>query len=147
MGKIHYRVDVLGEPLFWKFLLPIVFVAILETLISAKIADQKTGDRCNNKNEMKALSYSNIAAGLLGGLPVTAALARTTLNISEGGKHKTSALLNGLIMIVIGLLIFEFFKYLPMPMVAAQVNIVAINMVNTHFLKFVWKHDSESFYL
>lgn len=68
---------------------------------------------------MKALAYSNISAGIFGGLPVTAALARTALNVKSGAKHRTSALINGVLVALIALLIFSLFKYLPLPVVAA----------------------------
>ena len=61
-------------------LFPIILVAVLETLITAKIADKVTNTRFDTRKEMFSLSLSNILCGLMKGLPVTAALARTAVN-------------------------------------------------------------------
>ena len=59
----------------------IALIAILETMLSAKIADGMTRTKHNARKEMLGLGLANVVSGLVGGMPATAALARTSLNI------------------------------------------------------------------
>jgi hypothetical protein len=59
----------------------IAFIAILETLISARIADGMTHSEHNQRKEVMSIAIANILCGVMGGIPATAALARTALNI------------------------------------------------------------------
>lgn len=63
--------------------LVIAIIAILETIISARIAEKMTKQKFNKDREILGLSLSNIGTGLLGGLPVTAVFIRTALNIKS----------------------------------------------------------------
>ncbi len=131
----------------WKAGAAIAVIAILETLISAKIADKMTKTKFHQKKEMLGLGLANIAAGLFGGIPATAALARTALNVKSGATHKASAVINSLSVIAISLLLLGFFKYLPLPIVASILVYVAIRMVEReHFIHFL-KHDKTAFVL
>ena len=141
------RADALIEPSFYVELMPITLVAILETLISAKIADKMTNTKFHRVQEMVALGLSNIVGGLVGGIPATAALARTALNIKSGGTHKFSSFINSLVMVLVSIFLFSFFKYLPLPVVAAQVMTVAIRMVDYHSLEFYWHSEKEQFWI
>ena len=69
---------------FFSSALSISFVALLETLISAKIADTMTKTTFNQRKEVFGLGLANIVTGIVGGIPATAALARTALNINTG---------------------------------------------------------------
>lgn len=131
----------------WKAGAAIAVIAIIETLISAKIADKMTKTKFDQKREMWGLGLANIASGLFGGIPATAALARTALNVKSGATHKASAVVNSLSVIVISLLLLGWFKYLPLPIVASILVYVAIRMVEReHFIHFL-KHDKTAFAL
>ena len=69
----------IGSREFNTMLFPIILVAVLETLITAKIADKVTNTKFDCRKEMFSLSLSNILCGFARGLPVTAALARTAV--------------------------------------------------------------------
>jgi MFS superfamily sulfate permease-like transporter len=155
--KIHFTLFItpqinpflLVDPRFYSDCLPIVFVVVLETLISAKIADTmvRTKDKFNKKKELLALSISNLLSGLFGGLPVTAALARTSLNIRSGANHKWSSLINSIFLLLLGSLFFGFFKYVPLGIVAAQVCIVAVRMINMEELLILYEKENRNFYV
>jgi SulP family sulfate permease len=59
----------------------VAFIAILETLISARIADGMTKTEHDQRQEIFAIGLANILSGIMGGMPATAALARTALSI------------------------------------------------------------------
>jgi len=70
--------------------LKVAFVAVLETLISARIADNLTATRHNSSRECLGMSIGNIVSGFLGGCPCTGVLVRTAVNVSSGATHKMS---------------------------------------------------------
>ncbi len=150
-GAISFKVF---EMPHFEFSLPLVVasgtvavIAILETMLSAKIADSMTHTRHNERKEMLGLGLGNIASGLAGGIPATAALARTSLNIKNGADNKMSATLNAVFIAVISLFLLVYFKYIPMAVIAAILAYVAIQMVEAgHFTRF-FRHEKSSFFI
>lgn len=125
----------------------IMLIAILETLISAKIADGMTKTKFNQRKEIFGLALANVGAGLFGGIPATAALARTTLNVNTGANHSTSAIVSSVAIAVISLLLLPYFKFLPLAMVAAILIYVAIKMVKGEHYRQLYRFDKQAFYL
>jgi len=117
--------------------LVIALIAILETMLSAKIADGMTKTKHDERKEMLGLGLANVASGLFGGMPATAALARTSLNVKTGADHKTSAIINSVFVAIISLFLLQYFQFIPMAVIAAILVFVAIQMVETeHFFRF-----------
>ena len=125
----------------------VALVAILETMISAKIADGMTGTRHSRRKEMRGLALANIISGIMGGMPATAALARTSLNVKTGATSKISAALSSLAVAIIALFFLKYFKFMPLAVIAAILVFVAIQMVEAeHFMR-MFKYDRRNFYL
>lgn len=123
----------------------VALVAILETLISAKIADGMTRTKFNQRKEMLGLGLANIASGLFGGIPATAALARTSLNVQSGANHSSSAVVSSIAVAAIALVFLPVFKFLPLAIVASILVYVAVRMVeHEHFLH-LYRHDKTAF--
>lgn len=115
----------------------IALVAILETMLSAKIADGMTHTKHHERKEMLGLGLANVVSGLAGGIPATAALARTSLNIKTGATSKVSAALSAIFLAAISFLFLGYFSYIPMSVIASILVYVAINMVEKeHFMRF-----------
>lgn len=125
--------------------LTITIISILETMISARIADGMTKTKHNKNKEMLGLSLANIACGLAGGIPATAALARTTLNIRSGATHKMSAGISSIFVIIISIALLGYFKYIPLAMVAAILTVVGYNMIEIHHFKRMLQTDRQNF--
>lgn len=127
----------------------VAFVAILETLISAKIADgmAKTKDKYGRRKEMKALAFANIASGLAGGLPATGVFARTALNVRAGATDKMACFLQSVFVAVISLFLFGYFKYIPLSVIAAILVFAAIRMVELHHYRRAFDHDRFGFWI
>lgn len=123
----------------------VAFVAILETMISAKIADGMTKTKYNKRKEIFGLSLANIVSGLAGGIPATAALARTSLNIKSGATHKVSATISSIAIIVISFIFLTWFRYIPMAVIASILVFVAIRMVEIEHLKHLFENDKINF--
>ena len=122
-------------------------IAILETMLSAKIADGMTKTKHDKRKEMLGLGLANIASGFAGGIPATAALARTALNIKSGGSHKSSAFVSAVMVAVISLFFLTYFKFLPLPVIAAILVMVAIKMIEREHFKRMWDVDKKSFWV
>ena len=132
---------------FVKAVCTVAVVAVLETLLSAKIVDGMTRTRFNQSREMFGLALANIASGLAGGLPATGVLARTALNAKSGAVSRFSSGINALFVLLIALMLFGWFQYLPLAVVAAILVFAAIRMVEAeHFAK-IFLFDKSSFWL
>lgn len=119
----------------------IALVAILETMLSAKIADTLTHTKHTSSKEILGLGLANIASGIMGGIPATAALARTAFNIKSGATSRMSAVINSLSIAVCSLLFLPIFQFMPMAVIAAFLVNVAFGMIEyRHFIRF-YKHD------
>ena len=77
------RVDTEGNTIPWSVIFTgageVAFVAVLETLISARIADNATGTRIIQDKEIFGMALGNMLSGLFGGTPVTGVLVRTSV--------------------------------------------------------------------
>ncbi|TXI33658.1 MAG: SulP family inorganic anion transporter [Niabella sp.] len=125
----------------------VAFVAILETMISAKIADGMTKTKHDKRKEMLGLGIANLASGIMGGIPATAALARTSLNIKSGATNKISATISSISILLISFVFLAYFKFIPMAVIAAILVNVAIRMIETEHFNKMYKHDKKSFIL
>lgn len=123
----------------------VAFVAILETMLSAKIADGMTKTVYNERKEMFGLGLANIASGIAGGLPATGVLVRTAINAKSGANHKTASGLNAIFVGLISLVLFGWFSYLPMAVIAAILIFSSIRMVETEHFKRFYEHDKIGF--
>ena len=68
----------------------VAFIGVLETLISARVADNLTGTKFNQSQEVMGLSVANIVCGAVGATPCTGVLVRTAVNIASGATSKFS---------------------------------------------------------
>lgn len=140
-GDLHGNIVILptfnwmwmnGE--FFRTAATVTIVAVLETMLSAKIAGMMTKTKFNESREVFGMGLANIASGLFGGLPATGVLARTALNVKAHATSRVSTGINALVVCIISLLFFGWFQYMPLPVVAGILIVAAIRMVETeHF--------------
>lgn len=118
------------------------FIAILETLISARMADEMTRKTDHvQSREVFGLAAANLASGIFGGVPATAALARTSLNVRSGARTRLSALLAPLCLLVISFGLLDLFRFVPMVTIASVLTVVGINMIDFGHFKHLWELD------
>lgn len=125
--------------------LTVAVVAILETMISAKIADGMTKTKHDKRREMFGLGIANIGSGLMGGISATAALARTSLNVKTGANDRLSSTISSLAVAAISLLLLTYFRYIPLAVIASILVFVAIRMVETEHIFRMYRFDKKSF--
>lgn len=136
-----------GSPIGFSFelfrqLLPsaltIAVLGSLESLLCAVVADGLSGKKHNPNDELIGQGLGNIVTPLFGGIPATAAIARTTANIKSGGNLPLSSIVHSLFIIASILLLAPWLSYIPMASMAALLIIVAWNMSEArHFVRTV----------
>jgi SulP family sulfate permease len=125
--------------------LSITAVAVLETLISARIADRMTKTVFDQPQEVLSVALANLASGFAGGIPATAALARTALNVKSGATSRASGIVNAMSITILSTVLFSAFKFLPLPVVAAILVNTAYRMLEVNEIILLSKTDPPMF--
>lgn len=112
----------------------IAFLAGIESLLSAKVADAMTGGRHRSNAELLAQGVANIVSALFGGLPATGAIARTATNIKAGARSPLAGVFHALFVLAAMMLFAPLMATAPMAALAAILLIVAWNMSEAHKL-------------
>jgi sulfate permease, SulP family len=108
--------------------LVIAFLAGVESLLSAMVADRMSGGHHRPNAEVLAQGFANIGSSLFGGLPATGAIARTATNIRAGGKTPVAGIVHALTILLAMMLAAPLAGYLAMPALAALLILTAWNM-------------------
>lgn len=106
----------------------IAFLAGIEALLSAVVADGMTGTRHRSNQELIGQGIANLGSVLFGGLPATGAIARTATNIKAGGKTPVAGMMHALFLLLFILLAADLMAYVPMAALAAILFVVAWGM-------------------
>jgi SulP family sulfate permease len=116
----------------------IAILGALESLLCAVVADGMSGKKHNPNDELIGQGIGNMVAPLFGGIPATAAIARTAANIRAGGTSPLSAVVHGLFILLAILSLTPLLSYIPMASMAALLLMVAWNMGEArHFIRTV----------
>ena len=114
----------------------IAVLGAITSLLCSVIADGLSGCKHNSNDELIGQGIGNIIAPFFGGIPATAAIARTATNIKAGGRTPLAAIVHSLFILLSILLISPLLSYIPMASMAALLFIVAWNMSEVkHFLR------------
>ncbi len=106
----------------------IAFLAGIESLLSAVIADGMTGRRHRSNVELVAQGIANFASTLFGGMPATGAIARTATNIRAGAQSPVAGMMHAAFLLVFMFLLGPLIAHIPLASLAAVLVIVAWNM-------------------
>ncbi|MBT3810965.1 MAG: SulP family inorganic anion transporter [Rhodospirillaceae bacterium] len=110
----------------------IAFLAAVESLLSAMVADKMIDGSHRPNAELSAQGIANIASALFTGLPATGAIARTATNIKAGGKTPVAGIVHAAVILLVMLLAAPLASYLAMPALAALLILTAWNMTEPH---------------
>jgi len=106
----------------------IAFLAALESLLAAVVADGMLGTRHRSNMELIAQGAGNIGSVLFGGIPATGAIARTATNIKSGGRTPVAGMIHAVVLLLILLFFGKYSALIPMPTLAAILIVVSYNM-------------------
>ncbi len=112
--------------------LVIAFLAGVESLLSAMVADRMIGGKTRANAEVIAQGAANIGSALFGGLPATGAIARTATNVRAGGRTPVAGLVHAVTILAVMMLAAPLAGYLAMPALAALLILTAWTMSEPH---------------
>jgi len=116
----------------------IAFLAAVESLLSAMVADRMIEGSHRPNAEVLAQGWANIGSALFGGLPATGAIARTATNVRAGGKTPVAGMIHAAVILLVMLAAAPLAGYLAMPALAALLMMTAWNMSEPHKWKSYW---------
>lgn len=108
--------------------LTIAFLAGIESLLSAIVADAMTSRRHRSNCELVAQGVANIASALFGGIPATGAIARTVTNIRAGGRTPVAGMAHAVFLFLCMYFLAPLARYVPLAVLSAILVVVAWNM-------------------
>ena len=116
----------------WIVAITIAVVASIETLLCIEASDRMDAQKryTNTNVELKAQGIGNILSSLIGGLPMTSVVVRTTANNTAGAKSKMSAIIHGVLLLVSVLAIPSILNKIPLATLAAVLLLVGYKLAN-----------------
>lgn len=112
--------------------LVIAFLAGVESLLSAIVADRMIGGQHRPNAEVIAQGAANLGSALFGGLPATGAIARTATNVRAGGRTPVAGIVHALTILLVMMVAAPMAGYLAMPALAGLLILTAWNMSEPH---------------
>ncbi|MFV8347058.1 SulP family inorganic anion transporter [Flavobacterium sp. ZB4P13] len=127
----------------WIVAVTIAVVASIETLLCMEAADKMDAQkRYSDMNvELKAQGVGNILSSLLGGLPMTSVVVRTSANNNAGAKSKMSTIIHGILLLICVLVIPTILNKIPYATLAAILLLVGYKLANPKTVKHFWEKD------
>ena len=111
-------------------------LAALESLLSATVADgMSVGRRHDSNRELVGQGLANLAAPLFGGIPATAAIARTAVNVRSGATSRLAALTHALVLLLVVLVAARWVAEIPLAALAGVLIATAVQMVKVSSLR------------
>jgi carbonic anhydrase len=141
----------LVPPMEWTaFLIAVVtvaFIASVESLLCAVATDKlHTGERSNLDKELSAQGAGNFVSGLLGGLPVTGVIVRSSVNINANAATRWSGVLHGVWVLLFTLFLGSVIESIPLAVLAGLLVHTGVNLVNMHHIRELRTHNEAPIY-
>ncbi|MEO7266066.1 MAG: SulP family inorganic anion transporter [Ferruginibacter sp.] len=131
----------------WKIAIVLAIVASLETLLCVEATDKMDPFKrvTPTNRELKAQGLGNVVSGLIGGLPITQVIVRSSANINFGGKTKISAILHGVFLLISAITIAGLMNMIPLASLAAILLMVGYKLAKPALFKKMYKQGWEQF--
>lgn len=136
-----------GNVEMWMTAITLALVASLETLLSIEaIDDLDPYQRVTNKDrELKAQGIGNIISGLVGGLPVTSVIVRSSANVNSGAQTKMSTILHGTLLLLCVAFIPMLLNRIPLAALAAVLIFTGYKLAKPSLFKMFYKKGMDQF--
>ena len=137
----------LNNVLIWKTAIVIAIVASLETLLCVEATDKLDPEKnvTPTNRELKAQGMGNLISGLIGGIPITQVIVRSSANIQSGGKSKLSAVFHGFLILGFVGFIPELLNLIPRASLAAILLMVGYKLAKPSTFKQMWNAGMSQF--
>lgn len=136
-----------ANPKVWVTGLTIAIVASIETLLCLEAGDKMDSlKRYSSANaELRAQGIGNLLSGLIGGIPMTSVIVRTTANINAGAKTKMSAIFHGIFLLLAVIAIPGLLNKIPMASLAAILIMIGLRLASPKVFKHIWQSGKHQF--
>ncbi|MGV3523114.1 MAG: SulP family inorganic anion transporter [Candidatus Sericytochromatia bacterium] len=137
--------DALANPKVYGVALTIAFVASIETLLSIEAIDKldPRKRRTPTNRELIAQGAGNSLAGLLGGLPMTSVIARSSVNLVAGGTTKLSAILHGVWLVLAVVAAAPLINHIPLATLAAVLMMTGFKLASPSQIRALYKNGRD----
>ncbi|MEZ4777889.1 MAG: SulP family inorganic anion transporter [Flavobacteriaceae bacterium] len=128
---------VIGNPEVWIVAFTLALVASLETLLCVEATDKLDPNKnvTPTNRELFAQGTGNVISGLIGGLPITQVIVRSSANIQSGGRSKLSAIIHGFFLLISVILIPRLLNMIPLSVLAAVLLVVGYKLAKPQLFK------------
>ncbi len=134
-------VQLLRQPQVWITAVVLAAVASAETLLCATAVDRlHTGPRTNYDRELAAQGVGNMVCGLLGALPMTAVIVRSSANVHAGARSPLSAILHGVWLLAFVALFPQVLNYIPRASLGAILVYTGYKLINPAAVRRLWEY-------
>lgn len=125
----------------------IAIIASLETLLCVEATDRLDPQKniTPTNRELKAQGFGNIISGLMGGIPVTQVIVRSSANIQAGGKTKVAAIMHGVFLFGTVMLIPQFLNMIPLSALAAILLVIGFKLAKPAMFKRLYIEGQDQF--
>ncbi|MBX3349497.1 MAG: bifunctional SulP family inorganic anion transporter/carbonic anhydrase [Nitrospira sp.] len=154
-GDLAELFGLLARPDFSQWMNPAVYtagmtlaiVSSLETLLNLKAVDRiDRQQRTSPPNqELFAQGIGNVTCGLIGGLPITSVIIRSSVNVNAGGQTKLAAIIHGILLLVSVPLIPTWLNTIPISCLAAVLLMAGIKLASPALIKQIWSEGRYQF--
>ena len=133
--------SVINNPDVWVVAFTIALVASLETLLCVEATDKLDPEKrvTPTNRELLAQGVGNVISGMIGGLPITQVIVRSSANIQSGGKTKMSAIIHGFLLLISVILIPTILNMIPLSVLAAILLIVGYKLAKPGLFKTMYQ--------
>ena len=137
----------IGESQIWLIGGTIAIVASLETLLCVEATDKLDPEKrvTPTNRELTAQGIGNMISGMIGGLPLTQVIVRSSANIQSGGKTKASAFFHGIMLLISAMTIPHLLNMIPLASLAAILLIVGYKLAKPSLFKKMYNMGYEQF--
>ncbi len=137
----------IGNSAVWIAAATMAVVASLETLLCVEATDKLDPDKrvTPTNRELFAQGIGNVGSGLIGGLPITQVIVRSSANIQSGGRTKLSAILHGVFLLVFVSLLPGILNLIPLAALASILFVVGYKLARPTLFKQMWNQGMAQF--
>jgi MFS superfamily sulfate permease-like transporter len=137
----------LSNPAVWTVAITIAIVASLETLLSVEATDKMDPlKRTTPTNrELVAQGVGNTISGLIGGLPITQVIVRSTVNVQTGARTRLSAIMHGVLLLICIASVPQILNLIPLSVLAAVLLVTGYKLAKPALFKTMWRFGWHQF--
>jgi MFS superfamily sulfate permease-like transporter len=138
LGQFSFpNFSIITNPEVWIVAFTLALVASLETLLCVEATDKLDPNKnvTPTNRELLAQGTGNIISGMIGGLPITQVIVRSSANIQSGGRSKMSAIIHGFLLLISVMIIPTLLNMIPLSVLAAVLLIVGYKLAKPALFK------------